>query len=94
MKKKKFLKKFGQLTVKLATITTDDALEFVGSTGEDQSVLVVIRGSLMDLPFTIDTNSNYPLKFMANNFPTFDKAFYVDLANSPYMVSCLISADE
>ena len=94
MKKKKFLKKFGQLTVKLATITTDDALEFVGSTDDDRCVLVVIRRSLMDLPFTIDTNSNYTLKFMANNFPTFDKAFYVDLADSPYVVSCLISADE
>lgn len=91
MKQKKFLKKFGHLTVKLANITTDDSLEFVGTTSENRSILVVVRGSLMDLPFNVDVNSNYPLKFIANNFPSFDKSFYIDLLESPYSVSCLIS---
>lgn len=94
MKKKKFLKKYGEFTVQLFCVSLNEGLNFSGTTHEDQQILVNLTGDLGDMSSDIYTEDDYSINYIVENFPEFDIGIYIDTVEPPYMISCLIPHKE
>lgn len=90
MKKKKFLKKYGNLTVQLFNVSLSEGLNFEGTTYDDQEILVNLTGDLDNMTSAIYTRSNYSINYIVDNFPEFAIYAQVDTAKAPYLDYCVI----
>ena len=88
MKKKKFLKKYGKLTVQLFNVSLSEGLNFEGTTYDDQEVLVNLTGDLDNMTSAIYTRSNYSISYIVDNFPEFAIYAQVDITKPPYIDYC------
>lgn len=94
MKKKKFLKKYGNLTVQLFNVSLSGGLNFEGTTYDDQHISVNFSGELSNTMPVIYTETDYTIAYLVENLSEFDIEISMDTVKPPYMITCFIASKE
>ncbi len=93
MKKKNFLKKYGNLPVRLFNISLNEGLNFKGTTDDGQQILVNLICFFTKTMPTIYAETDYTVNYIAENLSDFGIEIVMDTVKSPYTISCVIPAN-
>lgn len=93
MKKKAFLKKYGNLEVKQTAISNNEII-YVDDNNEDFNIFVFITGDIHNPNTNNIDRSPYPLEYIVNIFANFNIDIHVYLLHPPPYITCKINAKQ